>query len=69
MADLLNAGFKIMDIGLLYGGEHLGAKICKLLTFWTRSLQDGDFWSVLNRGRRRVKILQILVESNVLLKH
>ena len=30
--------------------------------FLTRSLQDDDFWSVLNRGRRRVKTLEIMVE-------
>ena len=35
-------------------------KLCRL--FLTRSLQDGDFRSVLNQGRRRVKTLQILVE-------
>ena len=29
--------------------------------FLTRSLQDGDFWSVLNRERQRIKTLQILV--------
>ena len=62
LPDLLNTGFTIIEIGLFYGGEHLGAKICRFLTFLTRSLQDGDFWSVLNRGWRRVKTLQILVE-------
>ena len=29
--------------------------------FLTSSLQDGDFWSLLNRGGRRVKTLHILV--------
>ena len=59
---LLNTGFTVIEIGLLYGGEHLGANICRFLTFLTWSIQDGDFWSVLNRRRRRVKTLQILVE-------
>ena len=61
LPDLLNIRFTVTEIDLFYGGEHLGAKICRFLTFLTRSLQDGDFSSVLNRGRCG-KILQILVE-------
>ena len=53
--------FTIIEIGLFYG-EHLGAKICRFLTFLTRSLPDGNFWSVLNWVWRSVKTLQILVE-------
>ena len=32
LPDLLNTGFTIVEIGLFYGGEHLGAKICNFLT-------------------------------------
>ena len=40
LPDLLNTGFEIMEIGLFYGGEHLGVKICRFLIFLTRSLPD-----------------------------
>ena len=53
LPDLLNTRFTIVEIGLFYGGEHLGAKICRFLTFFdkiTSITQDGNFWSVLNRG-------------------
>ena len=52
----LNTGFKITEIGLLYGGEHLEAKICRFLTFLTK------WWCLLNRRRQRDKTFQILVE-------
>ena len=59
---LLNTGFTIVEIGLFYGGDHLEAKIGKILICLTRSLQDGDsVWSVLSRGWRRMKTLEILV--------
>ena len=62
LPDLLNTGFTTVEIGLFYGGEHLGANICRFRLVLTRSLQDhGDSWLVLNRGWRRVKTLQILV--------
>ena len=32
---LLDTGFTIIQIGLFLGGEHLGAKICRFLTFLT----------------------------------
>ena len=57
LPNLLNTGLTIIEIGLFYGGEHLGAKICRSPDF-----QDGDFCSVLNRERWHVKTLQILVE-------
>ena len=64
LPELLNTGFTIIEIGLFYDGEHLGAKICRFLTFvFTKSFQDGHFSSVLNRGWRHVSF------SNVLLKH
>ena len=50
LPDLLTTGFNIIETGLFYGGKHLGAKIRRFLTFLTRSLQDGDFWSGLNKG-------------------
>ena len=40
-----------------------GSESMQILLLLTRSLQDGNFWSVLNRGWRRVKTLQILVDS------
>ena len=33
---LLNTGFTIAEIGLFYGGEHFGAKICSLLTWFDK---------------------------------
>ena len=42
LPDLLNTGFTIIEIGLFYSGEHLGAKMCGFLTYLTRSLQEGD---------------------------
>ena len=37
LPDLLNTGFTIIEIGLFYGGEHLGAKnICRFLTFFDK---------------------------------
>ena len=36
LPDLLNTEFKIIEIGLFYGGEHLGAKLCRFLTFLGR---------------------------------
>ena len=62
LPDLLNNRSITIKIGLFYSGEHLGAKICRFLTFLTRLLQDGDFWRVLNWGQQSVKTLQILVE-------
>ena len=32
LPDLLNIGFTIAEIGLFYGGELLGRKICRFLT-------------------------------------
>ena len=32
LPDLLNTGFKIVEIGFFNGGEHLGAKICRFMT-------------------------------------
>ena len=40
LPDLLNTIFTIFEISLFYGCEHLGAKICRFLTFLTRSLHD-----------------------------
>ena len=59
LPDLLNTGFIIIKIGLFYYGVHFGAKMCGFLTFLTQNI---DLWSVLIRGRRPVKTLQILVE-------
>ena len=52
LPDLLNTRFTIVEIGLFYGGEHLGAKICRFLTcfdkitsrwrFSTYLIGDGD---------------------------
>ena len=50
LPDLMNTGFTIIEIGLFYGDWD--TKI--------RWIQDGDFCSVLNRGRR-MKTLQLLV--------
>ena len=48
LPDLLNTGFTIIEIGLFYGGERtLGSRFQTF--FLTRSLQDGGFWSLLNR--------------------
>ena len=33
LPDLKNTGFKIIEVGLFYGGEHLEVKICRFLTF------------------------------------
>ena len=34
LPDLVNTGFTIIEIGLFYGGERLGAKIYRFLTFF-----------------------------------
>ena len=39
LPDLLKTGFTTVEISLLYGGEHIETKICRLLT---KSLLDGD---------------------------
>ena len=36
LLDLLNTGFNIIEIGLFCGGDHLGAKIYKFLTFFDK---------------------------------
>ena len=36
LPDLMNAGFTIIEIGLFYGGEDLGLKICRFLTFFDK---------------------------------
>ena len=70
ITDLRNNRFTIIEIGLFYGGEHLGAKICRFLTFLSCSFQDGDFWSVLYRDEEMWKHFKYwLSSSNVLLKH
>ena len=62
LPDLLNTRFTIIEKLIFYSVEHLGAKIRGFMTFLTRLLQDGNFWSVPNREERRVKTLQMLVE-------
>ena len=55
---LLNTGFAIAEIGLFYGGEHLGAKITDLFLqyHFKMAIQYLPNWEW-----RRVKTLQILV--------
>ena len=48
LPDLLNIGFKIIEIGLFYGGENLKTKICRFQTFLDNMAM---FY---RRGRRRV---------------
>ena len=57
---LLKIRFKITEIGLFYGGEHLGAKLCKFLIFffWQHHFKmelrhligDDDVWNTSNTG-------------------
>ena len=43
LPDLLNTGFTIVEIGLFYGGEHLGAKICRFLTCFDKITSRWQF--------------------------
>ena len=62
LPDLVNTGFINVEISLFYGGEHLGAKICRFLTCFDKITSRWRFSTyLLNRGWRRVKTLQILV--------
>ena len=68
LPDLLNTWFTIVEIDLFYGGKHLRAKTCRFLTYFD-TLQDGDIWSVLNRGWLWKHSKYWLTSSNVLIKH
>ena len=61
LPDLLNTGFTVVEIGLFYGGEHLGAKICRFLTCFNKITFKMVIQYLLNRGWRRVKTFQILI--------
>ena len=37
LPDLLNTGFTIIENWFVYGGEHLGVKICRFLTFFDKT--------------------------------
>ena len=67
LPDLLNTRFTIIEIGLFYGGEHLGAKICRFLTFFDKITSR---WRRERRRGKHFKDLKYwLSSSNVLLKH
>ena len=43
LPDFLNTGFTIVEIGLFYGGEHLGVKICRFLTCFDKTTSRWRF--------------------------
>ena len=43
LPDLLNSGFTIIEIGLFYGGEHLGAKISQIPDFFDKITSRWQF--------------------------
>ena len=56
LPDLLNTRFRIIEIGLFYGGQHLhGSENMQIPDFLE---QHGHIY----RGQRRVRTLQLLVE-------
>ena len=61
LPDLLNTGFTIVEIDLFYGGEHLGAKMCRFLICFDKIKMAIQYLFLLNREWRRVKTLQILI--------
>ena len=64
LTHLLNTGFTMAEIGLFYDGEHLGAKIWRLLSCSVYILQDHFRMAIqyfLNREWQCVEKLQILV--------
>ena len=50
LPDLLNTSFTITKIGLFYGSEHLGAKICRFLTFFDKITSRWRFLVVTKSG-------------------
>ena len=70
LPDLLNTGFTIVEVGLIYGGEQLGAKICRFLTCFDKITSRQRFSTYLiGVGDVRKHIKYWLCSSNVLLEH
>ena len=47
LPDLLNSGFTIIEIGLLYGSEHLAAKLCRFLSFFFDKMAMFAKWATM----------------------
>ena len=67
LPDLLNTEFTIIEIGLFYGDEHLGAKMCRFVSFFDKMAIFGQYLTGDNDVLKHFKYW--LISSNVLLKH